>query len=228
MRLDKFISHSANLSRNDSKRLIKSKTVYVNDEIVTSTKHPIGDADIVSHEGEILSFPQAKYFMLYKPKDTVSATKDSEHSTVIDLLPEELSELSIAGRLDIDTSGLLLLSDDGKWLHRVTSPNYDCKKMYIVELDSELDEEIQLKFSQGILLNGEDKPTKPATLTILEPKKAEVYLSEGRYHQVKRMFAACGNHVITLHRQAIGPVSLDEDMKPGDYRQLSAEEISAF
>ncbi|GAB1266615.1 16S rRNA pseudouridine(516) synthase RsuA [Aurantivibrio infirmus] len=228
MRLDKFISHSARLSRNDSKRLIKSKTVCVNDEVVTNSKHLVSETDIVTHSGEVLAFPKPQYLMLYKPTGYVSATTDSEHPTVIDLLPEEFSDLSIAGRLDLDASGLLLLSDDGKWLHRVTSPKHECTKTYIVELESELNEDIKTQFAEGIMLNGEDKPTKAATLRILENNTAEVCISEGRYHQVKRMFAACGNHVKKLHRHAIGSLVLDNEMKQGDFRKLTEAEINGF
>lgn len=229
MRLDKFLSHTAGYSRSDAKRLIKSARVRVNGEVVKTTDLILGAADEVYLDEQRLSIDGPRYFMLYKPVGYVSATQDSEHPTVLDLLNEPRKhELHIAGRLDIDTTGLVLITDDGQWSHRVTSPRHESSKIYQVETAEPIPESLISLFKTGILLNGEEKQTLPAELSVLGPHQAELCIHEGRYHQVKRMFAASGNRVVKLHRSQIGSIQLDPALAEGAYRPLTAEEVASF
>ncbi|MDP2140444.1 MAG: 16S rRNA pseudouridine(516) synthase RsuA [Gammaproteobacteria bacterium] len=229
MRLDKFVSHATGLPREISKRAVRKKQVQVNGAVVTNAAYQVAVDDQIVFDGERLVIPGPRYLMLNKPAGYVCATEDGDHPIVLDLLHDMNPEgLSIAGRLDIDTTGLVLLSDDGQWLHRVTSPRHLFAKVYRVQLHSPVDQQTIDSFASGMLLRGEDKPTAPAQCVALADNGAEVTLNEGRYHQVKRMFAACGNHVISLHRSQIGAVILDAALAPGEYRELSADEIASF
>lgn len=229
MRLDKFISHATGMPRDHSKRAVRQKRVSVNGEIVRNAALHIQDSDVIRLDEETLALPQPRYLMLHKPAGYVCATEDGEHPIVLDLLTDMDTEgLAIAGRLDMDTTGLLLLSDDGQWLHRVSSPRHQHHKVYIATLHDEVDASTVARFAEGLMLRNEDKPTLPAHCTPLPDKRAEVVLQEGRYHQVKRMFAACGNQVLTLHRQQIGDVVLDTNLAPGACRPLTEEEIASF
>jgi len=148
---------------------------------------------------------------------------------VLDLLDEPNREkLQIAGRLDIDTTGLVLITDDGKWNHAVTSPRRNCKKRYYLCTAEDIAEDAITKLNKGIMLKGEKQRTKPASLEILYKNEARLTISEGKYHQVKRMFAALGNHVDKLHREAIGAIELDTGLEEGEYRELSHEEVSSI
>jgi len=229
MRLDKYISHATGLPRDYVKRVIRNKKVTVNGSMIKSAAAHVAETDAVCLEGEHLTLPGPRYFMLHKPAGYVCATEDGEHPIVLDLLHETNPEgLSIAGRLDIDTTGLVLLSDDGQWLHRVTSPRHLFAKVYQAVLQESVDETTITAFANGMLLRGEDKPTAPALCVPLPGNGAEVTLSEGRYHQVKRMFAACGNHVLALHRVRIGAVQLDDTLAEGASRPLTQEEMESF
>jgi 16S rRNA pseudouridine516 synthase len=144
---------------------------------------------------------------------------------VLDLMGDDGIDLTVAGRLDKDTTGLVLLSDDGQWIHSVISPRRECMKTYLADLDGSIDESVVQRFSQGVNLRNEVKPTKPALLRTVQGQQVEVSIGEGRYHQVKRMFAACGRHVEKLHRIQIGGIALDTALAPGDYRELTRDEI---
>ncbi|MGB4247248.1 MAG: 16S rRNA pseudouridine(516) synthase RsuA [Pseudohongiellaceae bacterium] len=229
MRLDKFVSHATGLPREISKRVVRKKQVQVNGAVVTNAAYQVAATDQVVFDDELLVISGPRYLMLHKPVGYVCATEDGDHPIVLDLLNDmDPQGLSIAGRLDIDTTGLVLLSDDGQWLHRVTSPRHLFAKVYRAQLHSPVDEQTIAAFASGMLLRGEDKPTAPAQCVALADNEAEVTLNEGRYHQVKRMFAACGNHVLALHRLKIGAVTLDADLAPGEYRALTADEIASF
>lgn len=229
MRLDQFISTNSPLSRKEARRAIHARRVEVNGEVWKDTgKHVPADAAI-SLDGAQLTIQGERYLMLNKPAGVVSATRDSDHPTALDLLPAELTrDLHIAGRLDADTTGLLLLTTDGKWSHRVTSPKVDCPKTYRVTLNTPISESAIEELEKGLVLHNEVKPTKPAQVKVVEPQLIELTISEGRYHQVKRMLAAVGNHVEALHRQSIGAVSLDPALKPGAYRELTEQEIASI
>lgn len=231
MRLDKFVSHCTGLSRSLARRAIRAGTVQVNAEPRTP-QYEVAEGDEVCLDGEPLSLPVPQYWMLYKPAGVVCANEDSEHPTVMDLLTELdariKSGLSVAGRLDKDTTGLVLLSDDGAWVHRLISPNYHQPKTYLARLEREVSAADVEAFAQGLMLRSESRPTRPAELKPLPDQQAEVVLSEGRYHQVKRMFAATGNRVLALHRLSVGKIVLDPALEPGEYRPLTDDEIASI
>ena len=229
MRLDKYLASVTDLSRAESKRILKSSVVTVDGIRTTDPRTAIAEHSVVAIDGELLRSAMARYFMLHKPLGYVSATKDREHLTVLELFDEDnLDQLHIAGRLDIDTTGLLLLTDDGQWSHRVTSPRRDCNKTYLLETTDPITDEAVAKIEQGIHLDNEKRPTKPATMEVVDVQTARLTISEGKYHQVKRMLAAVGNKVEMLHRERIGNIVLDEDLLPGEYRALTAEEVASI
>ncbi len=230
MRLDKFISHAKPYSRTEVKKLIKQGAVYINGTLAFDSGQKINiEHDKVIIDGQGINLPQLRYIMLHKPINTVCTNHDSEHPTVLDLLniPYKAS-LQIAGRLDKDTTGLVLLTDDGQWNHRVTSPTKTCRKRYEVSLESPLDEKLIEQFAQGLQLKGEKKVLKPAKLMIVDSYHAILDIEEGKYHQVKRMFAAVNNHVTKLHRTHIGPIELDKGLQLGQYRSLTPKEVTSF
>ncbi|WP_372597393.1 16S rRNA pseudouridine(516) synthase RsuA [Amphritea sp.] len=229
MRLDKYLSQATGLPRSLIKRQIKCKNVEVNGQICQDHGYKVVNDDAVLLEGREVSAPGPKYLMLNKPEGTVCATEDAEHPTVIDLLDlENIRDLHPAGRLDIDTTGLVLITNDGQWSHRVTSPKHHCDKVYLVTTADPISPDYIDQFASGITLRNEEAPTLPATLDILTDTQARVTLHEGRYHQVKRMFAAMGNKVVALHREQIGQVVLDDDLEPGEFRFLTDEEAKSF
>lgn len=229
MRLDKFLSNNTPYSRSQIHKLIRMGDVSVNGNCKLKPDQKIIDSDEIYLDNQLITARVPRYLMLNKPVGYVSATHDSEHPTVLDLLDEDhLDELQIVGRLDKDTTGLLLLTDDGQWNHRITAPVSHCKKTYKVELVDAISDNAASIFQTGILLEGEKKPTAPAELEIISPKQVRLTISEGKYHQVKRMFAAIGNHVVALHREKIGSLSLDTNLQPGEYRALTDQEKEAI
>ena len=228
MRLDQYLANGTGLSRKDAKRAITGKRVQVNGQLCRSTSANINTGDSVLLDGEPVTLPGELYLMLHKPAGVISATTDSNQPTALDLLPPELArQLHIAGRLDKDTTGLLLITSDGQWSHRVTSPRRDCPKTYRVQLAEPLTAEARQALEQGIQLNGEDTATQPAQVLACSEQEIELTISEGRYHQVKRMLAAVGNHVTALHRQRIGAIELDTGLAPGQFRELTRSEIDS-
>lgn len=227
MRLDKFISQQLEISRAIAGREVRARNVTVDGEVVREAAFKVLPEHEVAYDGNVLHQQHGpRYFMLNKPVGYVCATEDEQHPTILYFIEEPMAwKLHAAGRLDIDTTGLVLLTDDGQWSHRITSPRHHCEKTYLVTLAEAVDPALITRFAQGIMLQGESVPTKPAVLELLDNNQARVTLSEGRYHQVKRMFAACGNHVEDLHRERVGDIALDEDLAPGDYRELTQEEI---
>ncbi|MYM62306.1 16S rRNA pseudouridine(516) synthase RsuA [Pseudomaricurvus sp. HS19] len=228
MRLDKYISQVTDLSRKEVKRLLRSGLVSVDDEVTKDAALQVAEDSVVTLEGEPLQAPGPRYFMLHKPKGYVCVTQDREHPTVLELLDEpNKDKLQIAGRLDIDTTGLVLITDDGQWNHAVTSPRRDCNKTYHVTLAEDITPDTATRFAEGVMLEGEFKPTQPATLQQLYTNECLLTISEGKYHQVKRMFAAVGNRVEELHRLQVGDIVLEEELAEGDYRPLSETEIAS-
>jgi len=229
MRLDQFIATSSELSRKEARRAIHAGTVEVNAEVWKGTgKHVPAGAQVML-EGVQLALPGERYLMLNKPAGYVSATGDSDQPTALDLLPAELARnLHIAGRLDADTTGLLLLTTDGQWSHRVTSPKVECPKTYQVTLSEPISQAAIAALETGVMLRNDTKPTKPAQVEVLQSQLIELTISEGRYHQVKRMMAAVGNHVTTLQRSRIGGVTLDSALAAGEHRFLTSAEIASF
>lgn len=230
MRLDKYITSTTDYSRSEVKKLIKRGDVFINETIAKDASQKIDlENDVVYLDGEPLSTPQARYFMLYKPEDTVCATEDSEHPTVIDLLEEANSHLlHIAGRLDKDTTGLVLITDDGQWSHRVTSPNSGCHKTYRVHLAEAITDKAIQQLENGVQLHHEKRPTLPAKVEVIDPTTIHLTIQEGKYHQIKRMLAAVSNKVEALHRFQIGHLILDSELELGEYRPLTSEEVQGF
>lgn len=229
MRLDKFIASVTDLSRADAKRAIKNGAVRVDGIVAVDPQFEVTPTTPVELEGRQLRAALNRYFMLHKPLGYVCAAKDRQHLTVLDLLDEDnVEELHVAGRLDIDTTGLVLLTDDGQWSHRITSPKSDCEKTYWLQTAEPIPEATIEQFARGLFLHSEKQRLLPAHLEILDEFTARLTIREGKYHQVKRMFGAIGNAVVTLHRERIGAVELDVKLEPGEYRALSAEEIAAL
>ncbi|WP_105253981.1 16S rRNA pseudouridine(516) synthase RsuA [Pseudoalteromonas sp. T1lg75] len=226
-RLDKFISNLAEIPRTHAKAAIKKKRVTVNGEVTRQLDQAVTEQDEIMLDGELITYQGLRYFMLNKPEGFVCANSDELHATVFELLDEpNLSELHIAGRLDIDTTGLVLISNDGQWSHQITSPKKQKFKTYLVELAEPLEKQAVSELEQGVQLHGERDLTLPAKVEVLAPYQIRLHIVEGKYHQVKRMLAAVGNKVVTLHREAIAGIELDPDLAPGEYRLLSEEEIA--
>lgn len=230
MRLDKFIAENTGLTRSQAGKILKSGVVTVNGKVEKSGACKISPEDQICYEGEPLAWlDEGQYFMLYKPQGYVCSHDDGDYPTVFQFFDYPLmSKLHCAGRLDVDTTGLVLLTDDGQWSHRITSPKHHCEKTYLVTLADPVEDFYAEKLAEGILLRGEREATLPATLEILDDYNVNLTISEGRYHQVKRMFAALGNKVVALHRWRIGDVVLDENLNEGEFRPLTEDEVKNF
>ncbi|AGI34787.1 16S rRNA pseudouridine(516) synthase RsuA [Mannheimia haemolytica USDA-ARS-USMARC-185] len=230
MRLDKFIAENTGLTRSQAAKVLKSGVVTVNGNIEKSGAAKISQEDEIYYEDQKLEWvEEGQYFMLYKLQGYICSHDDGEYPTVFQFFDYPLmTKLHTAGRLDVDTTGLVLLTDDGKWSHRITSPKHHCEKTYLVTLADPVEDFYAQRLAEGILLRGEKEPTLPAQLEILDDYNVNLTISEGRYHQVKRMFAALGNKVEALHRWRIGDVVLDERLEEGEFRSLTSEEIASF
>lgn len=229
MRLDKFIAQQLGVSRAIAGRQIRASHITVDGEIVRDAAFKLLPEHEVEYEGNALAQQTGpRYFMLNKPQGYVCSTDDPDHPTILYFLDEPVAhKLHAAGRLDIDTTGLVLMTDDGQWSHRITSPRHHCEKTYLVDLESPVAEDTAERFAKGVQLHNEKDLTQPAQLEVITPTQVRLTISEGRYHQVKRMFAAVGNHVIGLHRERIGAITLDDDLASGEYRALTEEEIAS-
>ena len=223
MRLDKFLSNNGFGSRNDVKLLIKKQNVYINDTLIKQADYSFEPTkDIVKVNDQIVKYKEFYYFLLNKPKGYISATEDYKQNTVLDLLPE-YSHLDLfpVGRLDKDTTGTLLITNDGQLAHALLSPKKHVDKVYIATLDKDIPSSIINDFEKGIILDNE--LTLPAKLEILEHNVAKVTLHQGKYHQVKRMFSHFGLEVIELHREKFAFLTVD-NIPLGTYRELTLEE----
>lgn len=234
MRLDKFLSKATELSRKDCKKILHAGEVTVNGEVVKDSSLHIDEIDDdIEWAGEPLSVATGnRYLLLYKPEGFECTLKPKEWPIVTDLIDvPELGSLRIAGRLDVDTTGALILSDDGGFLHRVTSPKHHVAKVYELTLADPMSQEQQTfaikELAKGVMLDGEFDKTKPAELSFSDDTHAKLVLTEGKYHQVKRMMAYFGNKVIDLHRASIGTITL-EGLEKGESRFLTEEEINQF
>jgi 16S rRNA pseudouridine516 synthase len=230
MRLDKLFSQSTSFTRSQAKIHIKRGKVKVDGDVISNPAQHIADDANVEYMGVSVTKPQLRYIMLNKPTGVVCANKDKDHPTVFDsLFVPRIDTLHVAGRLDIDTTGLVLLTDDGQWLHQITSPKHDHKKTYLVDLDSEITEKQIRILTEGVQLKAEKERCKPALIEVLKgqnsTQKIRLSISEGKYHQVKRMMAAVGNHVVKLHRERIADIILDDNLAEGSWRDLSALEV---
>ncbi|QBY03172.1 16S rRNA pseudouridine(516) synthase RsuA [Thalassotalea sp. HSM 43] len=228
MRLDKYICRCTELSRSEAKKLLKQGLIKVNGEIEKDPGAQVYEESDVRLDGRQLSFAKARYIMLHKPMDCICSNVDELYPSVLHLLEiDRAFDLHIAGRLDADTTGLVLVTDDGQWSHRITSPKKSCAKRYRVQTSKPIPESAIESFKDGVQLQNEKNLTKPAILEILAEKEALLTITEGKYHQVKRMFAAIGNRVVGLHREQIGEIELDPDMSLGEWRYLTEKEIAS-
>ena len=230
MRLDKYLCDALGATRKEATKIIKSGDVTVNDVIQKSGSVKVTDNCVVEWQGREIQKPGPRYIMLFKPNGFVCSHEDGFNQTAFMLLDEvKMEDLHFAGRLDVDTTGLVLITDDGKWSHRITSPKHKCEKTYRVWLADPIGSDYAEKLANGIELRNEKMPTLPAKLEIVNPQENELLLTitEGKYHQVKRMFAALGNKVEHLHRERIGQIELDENLEPGEYRFLTQDEIDS-
>ena len=225
-RLDKLIADSGTASRSQAKSLVRQGRVTVNGVQAAACDVRLNpDLDVICVDGCMLNCSKYRYFMLHKPCGVLSATEDRAQKTVLDLLPENLRRLRLfpVGRLDKDTSGLLILTKNGQYAHNIISPARHVPKRYIAGLDSRPDADVAEVFRRGIVL-ADGLECLPARLEILGGSSAAVTVYEGKYHQVRRMFAAAGLHVLTLHRLSIGPLELDSALEPGQFREMNQEE----
>lgn len=202
--------------------------IRVDDEIQTDASAIIDKFSRIESEGACLQSNKPVYIMLNKPKGVVSATTDVEHKTVIDLIThEKRDELHLVGRLDLQSSGLVLLTNDSRWSEALTSPLCKVAKKYLVTLQNTLSDEYAPIFANGMYFEYEDIITLPAKLSVVSDYVAEVILFEGRYHQIKRMFGRFRNPVLELHRESIGDIVLDDSLAPSEYRTLTIDEINS-
>lgn len=236
MRIDKFLANQDIGSRSQVKQYIKKGMISVNGIVCKSPEQKIDEnADQISYNGKVIGYQKHHYYMLNKPSGCVSATNDNLHTTVLDLLKASIpvKNLFPVGRLDIDTEGLLLITDDGELSHNLLSPSKHVAKTYFARIDGLVTEEHIQAFKDGLDI-GDDKPTKPGTLIIKktdpDAQTSEILLTitEGRYHQVKRSFEALSMKVTYLKRLSMGSLTLDEALAPGEFRKLTDSELQAL
>ncbi len=225
-RLDKIISNRTGISRKDAKAAISGGKVTVSGNVIRSSDYKVGENEEVFLEGKKISGNAHIYIVLNKPKGYVSATEDPEQKTVIELVPPELFRNGIfpAGRLDKDTTGLMIITDDGDFAHRILAPRKHVPKKYAVTIDLPVTEDMKNGFENGIELS--DGICKSSKLIKTGDYTCEVTLSEGRYHQIKRMFGCFGAKVTELHRLSMGGFSLPENLLPGECRELTEKELA--
>ena len=229
-RLDKLLAGTGKWSRREVKALVRQGLVRVDGRLAASAEDKLDPAAaIITVAGETISLCHFIYVMLHKPAGVLTATEDRKQPTVLDLLPPELRRIGLApvGRLDKDTEGLLLLTNDGELAHRLLSPKYHVEKRYFARVDGELSAADAEAFARGMTL-GDGLECLPAGLELLPGHACIVTLREGKFHQVKRMLAARGAPVLYLKRLSMGPLTLDDSLAAGAYRLLRAEEISAL
>ena len=228
MRIDKFICKSTELTRTEAKKVLKSGEVRVNGEIVKNAATQVHENNTIEIDGQILTARTSRYIMLHKPLDTICSNVDEGYPSILNYIEvDKAFDLHIAGRLDADTTGLVIVTDDGRWSHNIISPNKECSKTYRVWLRNIVNESAIDKFKIGVQLQGETGLTKPGILEVIDDKEVLLTITEGKYHQVKRMFAAIGNKVVGLHREQIGCVKL-ADLPLSEWRYLTEDEVNYF
>ena len=234
-RIDRYISKQCSINRRDIKLMLAQGRIVINAHVVREITTIVEEFDHVVLDGKVLQDKKAVYLMVNKPIGVVSATKDELHKTVIDLLPDTVAgsevkaeDVHSVGRWDLNTSGWVVLTNNSRWSRRLMSPEEKVPKVYQVAVQNELNEEYISAFAEGMYFAFENITTQPAQLTILNSHLAEVVLTEGKYHQIKRMFGRFRNPVIALHRSKVGNLSLDNDLSVGQYRLLTSEEVSTI
>lgn len=229
MRLDKYICQATHLTRSQAKKIISRGNVSNKTDTIRSCAYKVSENEQIFLDGNVITLRGPRYIMLNKPQDFICSTVDEQLPSILNLIDvEKRDELFIAGRLDADTTGLTLITDDGQWSHKVTSPRKKCSKRYRVYLADTLPNDATEQFNNGIQLKSEKHPCLPATLDIISETEVLLTISEGKYHQVKRMFAALGNHVVGLHREQIGGIELDAELELGKWRYLTETEVNSI
>ena len=226
MRLDKFLSDSTDMSRKDIKQLIRKKAVTVNGDIAIKPETQVSENDAVTVNGQAVLYKRFVYLILNKPAGYVSATEDKKYPIVTELVPEEYRHFDVfpAGRLDIDTEGLLILTNDGEFVHDITSPKKNVYKRYFARLDKPAEEADKAVFGGG--MEFKDFTAKPARLEICDDAhEAFVEIAEGKFHQVKRMFERVGKTVVYLKRVSIGGLGLPDSLKLGEVKEIEYDEL---
>jgi len=227
MRLDKFICKSTDLDRSRVAQLIVAGEVSVNGHVVIDVSRQVHENNDVILNGMTLETRAFRYIQVHKAQGTICSNIDEAYPSVFNTVDvDNVSELHVAGRLDVDTSGLVLVTDDGRWSFNIIRPEQQCNKIYRVGLRDPVSVTDVQQFLTGIQLQGERQFTRPAELERIKPREVLLTITEGKYHQVKRMFAAVGNRVISLHREQIGEVRLD--VAVGEWRYLTADEVESF
>ena len=227
MRLDKFVLKSTQLTKSEVVTQITKGNVFVNGAMETRLNCQVHEDNKIEHCGVLLVARPFRYMLMHKMANTLSANNDGHYPSLLTALEiKNKDELHIVGRLDADTTGLVLITDDGRWSFNITRPQSDCPKVYRVILAKPINDEAVSKIQQGLLLQGETKPTLAAKVDIINDYEVKLTIYEGRYHQVKRMFFAVGNRVNKLHREQIGNVMLD--IPEGQWRLLTHAEVMSF
>ncbi|MGL5359957.1 MAG: pseudouridine synthase [Shewanella sp.] len=228
-RLDRFLCAKLQIPRKSVRELLLSGRVRVDGAIAKDLDLQIDEFTKVQCDEQLLQSNTPSYVMLHKPVGVVSATQDAQHPTALDLLDAKVrGGLHIAGRLDLNSSGLLLLTNDSRWSQALMSPQHKVDKLYRVTLANPLTADYIAAFAQGMYFGFEDIVTQPAKLEIVSEYVAEVTLKEGKYHQIKRMFGRFRNPVVDLHRISIGQIVLDASLKPGQSRTLTPQEVASI
>ena len=227
MRLDKFVCKSTEYTRAEAIELIHAGELQVNGATVIREDAQVHENNTITLNGELLKARRFRYLLMHKPLGTVCSNVDEGYPSLFNALEiENVSELHVAGRLDVDTTGLVLITDDGRWTFDIIRPSNHCQKVYRVGLTRQPPEGLIELFKQGLTLQGESQLTRPADLELLGGNEVRLTLTEGKYHQVKRMFTAVGRRVVTLHRERIGAITLDVPL--GEWRYLTDAEVNSF
>ncbi len=229
MRLDKFICETTELTRSQARKALKRGDITCDGVAVKDPAFKVSPNTEILFDDQPLELTGDRYIMMNKPADTICSNIDEYYPSVLSFLDVPKTEdLHIAGRLDADTTGLVLITSDGQWSHKITSPKKKRGKRYVTELADRIDDSAIPLFAAGIRLKSEEELTKPAELEILNEHIVALTIYEGKYHQVKRMFAAIGNKVTGLHREAIGEIELDQELELGQWRYLTEAEINSI
>lgn len=228
-RLDQFIAGTLQISKKAVRLLLVSNKVLVDGKFAKSPDLQVDEFTHIECNGVVLRQYQKQYYMLNKPDGVVSATIDDKHATALGLITGVNTDmLHIAGRLDLHSTGLLLLTNDAKWSEALMDPQHKVDKQYLVTLANPLEQEYVEAFSKGMYFGFEDITTLPAQLTLLSSHRARVVLREGKYHQIKRMFGRFRNPVVALHRESIGKIVLDKQLELGEFRSLTKAEVDSI
>ena len=227
MRLDKFIRKSTELTKAEAVQRINRGKVSINGKFITNEAAQVHENNTVKLNKVKLKARKFRYLMMNKPAGTICSNIDEVYPSLFNHLRiNHIAELHIAGRLDADTTGMVLITDDGRWSKGITHPSKECRKVYRVGLSKVIEDDVALKFEKGVQLQGEENLTLPAVLEVIGSKDVLLTITEGKFHQVKRMFAAVGNRVVSLHREKIGEICLDVEI--GQWRYLNKDEVQSF